>query len=155
MFGSSSSSSFFYDLWSFSSLLDRIDLFPHSLIEFSGFQSPFKILNFHCFFFKIIIFSDGVLESLNDSLFYNLGKSQNRNFFIFGESLFEWCFIMEELFLDILALAVTRGKKFELDLDKRVTNNQLKFPFPELTSSGRLDKRVTNNQLKFFLCLLI
>ena len=41
-------------------------------------------------------------------------------------------------------LAVTCGKKFELDLDEKVTHNQLKFPFPELISSGRLEVMMNN-----------
>ncbi|KAK4269017.1 hypothetical protein QN277_022226 [Acacia crassicarpa] len=45
-------------------------------------------------------------------------------------------------------LAVTCGKNVELECDKKLTQNQLKYPFPEFTSSGRLEVQTLNNPEK-------
>ncbi|XP_054780901.1 AT-rich interactive domain-containing protein 4-like isoform X2 [Prosopis cineraria] len=45
-------------------------------------------------------------------------------------------------------LAVTCGKSVEHEFEKKPTKNQLKYPFPELTSSGRLEIQTLKNPEK-------
>ncbi|KAI4355366.1 hypothetical protein L6164_004147 [Bauhinia variegata] len=45
-------------------------------------------------------------------------------------------------------LAVTSDKSFEHELEKKFQHNQPKYPFPELTSSGRLEVQTLNNPEK-------
>ncbi|KAI4329032.1 hypothetical protein L6164_021339 [Bauhinia variegata] len=45
-------------------------------------------------------------------------------------------------------LAVTCDKSFDHELEKKLPQNQPKYPFPELTSSGRLEVQTLNNPEK-------